>query len=575
MKKCFRLLIFFIALSIAHTLAFAQNINLVDKGKSGFKIYIADDTYRNDAAILNSYLKNVSGIQLDVINGLKSSVTNGIIIGQQNKLAKISTANFPVLKNNAVLLKETNNNIFISSNSAKGVTYAIYSFIEQVLGCRYFYENGKYIPSRRNISIPKAYSFLETPVFSHRQYWYFGSFVPSAEYLTWHKLDNYKSDKSWAMFMVHNLDNFVPDVLLNSKPQFFAVNNGVRVKDQLDFSSPELQNFLIEKVKKYFIDNPTATTVALNPKDNENYCQCDLCKRTYEIEQSKMGTLLTLVNAIAKNFPDKQFVLQAFKSNRRPPKNIIPGKNVKIVLSDIEVTRLHDIQTSSNARVMPFIQDLKIWRKKTNNLLIWDYLTWYDNSFIPFPNFDNMAANAKFFASNGVDGIFWEGDGSLPSFQYRLRAYIAAKLLWNPNTNIEVLIKQFCDFYYEDASNLMQSYLKKLNQNKKAGNIEIETGNDSFYSDASKTYLSKSSIAAYRKLLTEAKAMVSRKPEVANRIELDEIGLLIFELEIDRRNRKKDLNKVDQLEKMFAKHKIQKYNYYLRDASDYLKTLKN
>ncbi len=575
MKSYIAILIFFISLIFVHTTVFSQSISFVTEGRSAFKIYIADETYRSNAVIFNSYLKKVSGVELDVINGLRGSITNGVIIGKQNQLGQITGVNAPLLKNDAVLLKEVSNNIIITSNSSKGVMYAIYTFIEQILGCRYFYENGKYIPSKNNISIAKSYTFLETPVFSHRQYWYFGSFVPSPEYLTWHKLDNYKSDKSWGMFMVHNLDNFVPDDLLKIKPQFFALNNGVRVKDQLDFSNAELPAFLTQKVQKYFKENPTATTIALNPKDNENYCQCDICQKTYAAEGSKMGTLLNLVNNVAINFPDKFFVLQAFKSNRKPPKNILPRKNVKIVLSDIEVTRLHDIQTSSNKRANPFIQDLKAWRTKTNNLLVWDYLTWYDNSFIPFPNFDNMASNAKFFAKNGIDGIFWEGDGGLPSYQYRLRAYIAAKLLWNPNIDIQVLIKQFCDFYYEEASDNMQSYLRKMNQAKTSANIEIETGNDNFYTDASKSYLSQSSISSYRKILAQSKALVSRKPEIINRIELDEIGLLIFELENDRRNKKKDIKKVSELEKLFTKHKIQKYNYYLRDASDYLKLLKN
>ncbi|MBA5794010.1 DUF4838 domain-containing protein [Flavobacterium sp. xlx-214] len=551
----------------------AQNTIFINNGNTDYTIYYVDSNDKNNAKIVQKYIKDVSGALLTLKQLPKATVQKGLIIGKTDKVKIYLPVSNPIA--NTLYIKNHNRNIIITSTDDKGVTYAVYTFIEEVLGCRNFYEGGKFIPSKKIIEIPSNYSIVQTPAFDHRQYWYFGSFVPSQEYLDWHKLHNYHTDKEWGMYMVHNLDQLVPDNLINSKPNFFSLTGQGRSINQLNFSDNNLQQFLIERVADYFKKNPNEKVLALNPKDNEDYCLCETCKKIYEKEGSKMGTLLIMVNKVALQFPNKQFVVQAFKSNRTPPKNIIPLKNVKIVVSDIEVTRLYDIRSSNNPRVKLFRQDLDNWLKKTDQVIVWDYINWFENSFIPFPNFANMASNAKYFAEKRVKGVFWEGDGGLPSFQHKLRGYIAAKLLWNPKTNVEALTQEFLNYYYEGAAPIMRKYLDEMENAIKMSNIDIETGNSSFYDDASKVYLSKKQIVNYYKLLNKAKANVKTNQEIINRIELDEMGLLIYEIELEKRNKKIAKEKIENLEKMFKKHNIEKYNYYLEYSNNYIKSLKS
>lgn len=564
---------FIILLFITHFSTCAQNTVIIRGGKSDFLIYIIDDKDKLAATILQNYIKQVSNTEISIVKMPSTKVENGIIVGKITELKHYYRILGEV--KDGVYIKKENKNIFITGSNDQNVLYAIYTFIEEILGCRYFYEGQKLIPNKEQIYIANNYLYKYTPIFEHRQYWYFGSFVPSKEFLDWHKLHNYHTDEKWGMYMVHNLDQFVPDNLIKSYPDFFALVGSNYSISQLNYTNKELEIFLIEKVAEYFEKNPNKSTLALNPKDNEDYCLCDNCLLVYEKEGSKMGTLLAMVNNVAKHFPTKNFTVQAFKSNRTPPKYLIPEKNVKIVLSDIEVTRLYNIKNSENPRVKLFEKDLDNWLKKTNQVIVWDYVNWFENSFIPFPNFTNMESNAKYFAEKPVKGIFWEGDGGLPSYQFRLRAYLAAKLLWNPYTDLSLHKDDFLNYYYFEAAPIMKDYINKMEKSIKLSNYDIETGNNSFYKDAATIYMSQKQIEEYFQLLKYAKTKVKNKEEIVKRIEIDEIGLLIFEIELNKLYQVSSKDKIDRLEKLFKKHKIDKYNYYLELAEEYIYRSKN
>src|SRR5690606_13583337 len=106
------------------------------------------------------------------------------------------------------------------------------------------------------------------------------------------------------------------------------------------------------------------------------------------------------------------------------------------------------------------------------------------------------------------------------------------------NIDVQQVTEEFLTYYYEDAAPIMKKYLDEMENVKIKSNIDIETGDHSFYTDASKSYMSKQQIINYYRLLYMAKLSAQKNQEVVNRIELDEIGLLIFEIELEKKDKK-------------------------------------
>lgn len=78
-----------------------------------------------------------------------------------------------------------------------------------------------------------------------------------------------------------------------------------------------------------------------------------------------------------------------------------------------------------------FPENLKKWNEITNKLYIWDYTTNFAYMTTAFPNFEALRKNVRFFAENGVVGMFEQGNIGNPNGEFgEIRAYLLAKLLW-------------------------------------------------------------------------------------------------------------------------------------------------
>src|SRR5258708_14812993 len=104
-------------------------------------------------------------------------------------------------------------------------------------------------------------------------------------------------------------------------------------------------------------------------------------------------------------------------------------------------------------------------------LYIWDYTPNFGHYQQPFPNFDALQPNVRFFRQHGVKGLFEQGNYS-PGGNGELgplRAYVLAKLLWNHDTDVHKHIDEFLKAYYGHAARDMLSYLHLLESQVRDG----------------------------------------------------------------------------------------------------------
>jgi hypothetical protein len=95
----------------------------------------------------------------------------------------------------------------------------------------------------------------------------------------------------------------------------------------------------------------------------------------------------------------------------------------------------------------------------------------------PFPNLNVLRQNIKFYADHNVTGVFEEGNDNTVSGEFaELRAYLIAKLLWNPYMSEEEYRNHMNNFlwgYYEMAGYYVREYINLLHEQTKDVHFSI------------------------------------------------------------------------------------------------------
>ena len=191
---------------------------------------------------------------------------------------------------------------------------------------------------------------------------------------------------------------------------------GLQPEAQLCLTNPDVLEIVCKNLQAAMDKNPEAIYWSVSQNDNVNYCRCDSCAAldkkyaAYAPEEKMysthggskypalgMGSLLTFVNKVAERFPDKIISTLAYQYTRVPPKDIVPAKNVNIMLCSIESARNTTMEKGDTS----FSSDLKGWGRLTNNIIVWDYVIRFSNLFAPFPNLRILQPNLKFMHDNG------------------------------------------------------------------------------------------------------------------------------------------------------------------------------
>lgn len=367
-------------------------------------------------------------------------------------------------------ISQSGKRVSIRAGNERSLIYASLAFLER-LGCRWFTKDAARVPKVGEM-LPMG-MWTEKAAFEYREDFYTeafdGDFAARLRSNGHHaRLEAKHGGKITYWPFVHTFASITQD------PQFFAEVNGQRIADQLCLSKPGLVDVAVAWVKTAPKD---ATILSISQNDNQNYCRCADCAK---MEPSE--AILKFVNAVAAHFPDRLIDTLAYQYSRRPPKNVVPAKNVRVRLCSIECCFSHPLEGDC-PRNRAFRDDLVAWSKVTDNLYIWDYVTNFAHYLLPFPNLRVLAPNLRFFATHGVKGVFEEGNYSPGGGgeMADLRAYLIGKLLWDPWLDPEALIREFTDGVYGEHAAAVREYIALLHDRAKPHCVGIYDGPTSAY----------------------------------------------------------------------------------------------
>lgn len=368
----------------------------------------------------------------------------------------------------------------IQGGLPRGVLYAVYQFLEELVGIRFLTAEHTYIPDASALKIPCG-SYTYAPPFSFRWSYYRENsenpaFAAKRKVNTVTDAENL-GGKTQQQLINHSFHALVPyGTYGESHPEYYALVEGKRDTNthgggpQLCVTNPEVIEVAAETAIQQLTDRPEATNISVSQADTAAYCRCEPCEALNAAEDSPMGSQLTFVNAVAerieKAHPHVKVGTLAYWYTRKPPKTVTPRHNVQIQLCSIECCTLHAIDNPDCEQNRAFCQDTNAWGKICDDIWIWNYNTNFRSYDLPFPNLRSIAPNVRYFLRNNAKGVFMQANGNGLTGEFSdLRNYLISHLIWNPHLDADALLNEFVNLHYEAAASAILEYITFLHDN--------------------------------------------------------------------------------------------------------------
>jgi len=456
-----------------------QPIVLVDGGRSTYSICISSEaspSERRAAEELQRFLEEISGARLPIVTDAAAVSGDVVLVGKSDALDRLGlNIPFEDLGPEGFALRTAGRHLVIAGGRLRGTMYGVYAFLEK-LGCRWFAPDASRIPKMSRVTIASL-NETQKPAFEYREPYFTEAWDKdwAARNKTngaFTRLDESTGGKVQYYPFVHSFYEMIPpSQYFREHPEYFSLIDGQRrtERGQLCLTNPDVLRVGVASVLRWIASHPEATIYSVSQNDWTGWCECDRCRRVEEEEGGvHSGPLLRYVNALAaeieKKHPDKLIDTLAYWYTEAPPSQVRPRRNVRIRLCPIGACDAHAYeQCDRNAY---FMRNLKAWSQVTNQLYIWHYNTNFSHYLLPFPDFDELAADIPMYRRYGVVGLFLEGayppGGGAENAE--LRSYVMARLLWDTNANVDQAIEEFMEGYYGRAAKKMRAYFDLLHR---------------------------------------------------------------------------------------------------------------
>lgn len=412
----------------------------------------------------------------------------------------------------------------------QAIEHAIYYTLEHSFGIRFISAEETYIPKLTRIK-PLPYTIYEqVPAFAYREVFYGearrAGYAESFYLTDGQGSGNFERHPGWGLW-VHTLHRLLPpERYFATHPEYYALRNGVRMKDQLCLSNPEVLSHVSNALQLEIIQRPNEKYWSVSQMDNYNYCECEKCAHIDAEEGSHSGSIIRFVNEIAKLFPDKVISTLAYQYSRTAPKVTKPLPNVNIMLCTIEENRAKSLAGTG------FEKDLAEWSKISQNILIWDYVINFSHMVMPFPNWPTLQENIQLFKKYGVNMLFEQGYNNSSSEMQELRCFLLSKWMWDPTLDADMLTNLFLSHYYGAAGPMVNEILdREVSELQKSGKALT------LYEPPMthiKGYLSPENLHWYHRMFEEAKRLPGLTDKHIERLEMAQQSMRYASLEISK-----------------------------------------
>ena len=444
---------------------------------TSFKVVRQDTEDKTVTTAYDELIKYIYVATGEYLDDSEGGCEHEICIGETDRDTELVRSERAKLYNDGCAVICDGGKLYLTGSTATGTMYAVYTFLEDFVGCRFYSSKCEDVKYSYRIDVPADTCFTHSPRFLNRDTFWFDTFSPSiAAKLKINGSVN-RTMKNGHGETIKYAGSFV-----HSLPSLAGTSTAPNAQPCL--TDPAIYEKVLGNVRRLLRENPDAKIISVSQNDsyaNGLGCQCANCKKLDDEQGTPMGSLLTFVNNIANDikeeFPDVYVDTLAYRYTRKAPKTLKPAENVIIRLCSIECCFTHPLDDPDCEANRQFCEDIEAWSKICDNLFVWDYTTDFMYYVNPFPNLGVLYDNVRFYADHNVIGLFEQGNGQSFSAEFgELRAYLLAKMMWDPDMSRERYYEYMDDFlegYYGDGWRYIREYIDRTTEKAKDGHMGI------------------------------------------------------------------------------------------------------
>ncbi len=512
----------------------APGLALAHNGAANYQIVLPDPATipeKTAARELQHYLQAVTGAAFPIHTEKSAPATAPrLLVGRSNTLER-RLPNFPwnSLGQDGIVMKTAGRDILLAGGAPRGTLYAVFTFLEDTIGCRWWTATEQFIPHKPTLVIPPP-NTVYVPKFRYREAFY-RDVIRHPVFAAHLKCNGHFENIPPAygghyaiLGWCHTFYQLLPPKkYFHSHPDWYSLRNGKRTAHhaQLCLTNPEMRRELTRVALGWIQAQPQAGIISISQNDCGGRCRCPKCRAVERAEGAPSGLLLQFVNAvaadIASRYPDMLVETLAYQYTRKPPRRVRPRKNVLIRLCSIECDFSKPLNGPANGN---FRNDVLNWSAIAPNLYIWNYVADFHNYLFPHPNLRFQGRDLRFFAAHHVIGVFEEGDAGCSIGDFvRLRAWVLAHLLWNPNLDPATLTREFLEGYYGPAAPYLEAYLQLIQDAAERARVRLGCFNRNL------DFLTLPVMNRATQLFAAAAKAVADKPALARRVRRERMPL--------------------------------------------------
>lgn len=493
--------------------------------------------------------------------------------GTEFKISASAGDHAIILKRDASLRAEESlvsingKHLVLAGGDERGILYAVYCFLENQLGIRWFSAYGhEKIPVYQTLELEFS-PYRQKPAFKNRALIgsnYYKSPESSMFFLRNRlnignelKNNSYPGSKPAIILKghhCHTLFFYIPPAkgayseylkfkekkyYFKDHPEYFSMNSsGQRVTSmQLCFSNSGLRREFTRRFLEYAELSGGKGVYSISAQDWPGaFCYCPECRRLEKQYQCEAGPLLDyiieLCNTVKEKYPDLLISTLAYRKGQseRPP---IMKDGEKLPDNFICVFAPIDddfSKTLTHKNNQGTLQHLRDWTKIAKHVWVWYYPIVY-GTVLPTGCVERAAADTRILYENGATGTYYEHDsgGIFAGLNFGdLMTWMFLKLFQDPHADINALRREFCEFYYGAAAEDMISYISDLDR------MTAETGLfRSWNSGLLPGSSSETNLVRWQKLFDRMEAVTRKNPDVCRRVKDARIALDIASLQKD------------------------------------------
>ena len=472
---------------------------LAQGGVALYDVAVPDDSCPGNAfaiADLTNLLFRSTGAEFSVVKRSDATQRKRIFVG-------IAPESVSAMEDGEYAAQTFGGDIYLYGGGAHGTRYAVYEFLENTVGFRFFdLRGGMRVPdgtSRLVVKPPRLrrkYDFSIHSLISWRHFYrpvstlalyrngqdfrmhkmlsQAGILVPQDDYRPFwpsdatlpHYLPRKASDSKieWIAALGDNLEK--------DHPEYFSMDSqGKRIfNHQRCLSNPEVRRILTQRVLETIRRNPGYTHFDISAGDTPGaFCCCEPCRALERKYDSPSGPLvdflLEFCPQAAARFPHVRIVTLVYRKaqSQKPPKGIerMPD-NFTAHFAPIDDNFARDWNDPDNAETYA---DLKEWGRLSKEVQLWYYPNTYSGELTPpLGNVGRLARDMRLAKAAGVTGQTHEHNvGTAPMTGFtELQNFVALHLFKDVECNWRALADEYIDYAYGAAAEKMRAYWLEL-----------------------------------------------------------------------------------------------------------------